>query len=769
MLQGSFRKTTLNAIASFEAIPPDVWIWALAPVLEAAEVLPLRAVSTAWRQQMSDDDVWLTKLTALSLQYPSTSQLDQGSEETAFAWFWRCSRAIGSGDALARRHKAGEYPYLLLYGSVNSNTFSPFADMRFPIEQGAIAELIDLMSRSGSFADPAFDAAQLFHGVPESVMIDGSFRLIHAAVKTKRAAARENDLRALPELLAKLYSPRSVVAAAASPAASSSADSPPTATATTPSTSAPPKLLLRLRRMGAELQRANERIALLEGENVRLRVENAELRAANAELRSENRQLRAAKRGLEQDMEAAEGELHRMQEAAAHELQGVEAALQKAEGELAGQRRARAALVRQLDAMIAERDRLRLLRDAAERSFEKAQATVDRERGRVNEARDAAAAARRHEAEVERDAAAQVAAAQHSATEAIEAEVATRLRERGLMTVQQFVEYAQVEAAVGMISPPFRKVAAHVMAAECSASGKAATLPAASADGKGAGVTYMRVVRSIKPSNQLSPRQLHDRTQQLRASLTQVSGGGKEADVAQLRHFMKSQKALVQEALEGTWLSPPKKLNLEMLISLRAEMSGAMYDSLISFIRRKTGIKTDATRKEVKAAFDDFKFEYETGKFTSVDDKEVEVDGKKVVKRVTTNGYYLRVKDPLAVLRQSAAVHAKEGRLGWPSCVPSSVYPICVMLDAGGGSTKVVLKHPCVVRADSVRAITLLAVMTGAKDTQSAMKIAFGPILEACSEFNRTHTYVNLLWAPQLPADGTFELRGDAKVPTKKM
>eukprot|EP00966_Prymnesium_polylepis_P157844 3647836-Prymnesium_polylepis.2 len=37
MLQGSFRKTTLTAIAAFEAIPPDVWVWALAPLLEAAE------------------------------------------------------------------------------------------------------------------------------------------------------------------------------------------------------------------------------------------------------------------------------------------------------------------------------------------------------------------------------------------------------------------------------------------------------------------------------------------------------------------------------------------------------------------------------------------------------------------------------------------------------------------------------------------------------------------------------------------------------------
>eukprot|EP00966_Prymnesium_polylepis_P128393 2969596-Prymnesium_polylepis.1 len=63
-------------------------------------------------------------------------------------------------------------------------------------------------------------------------------------------------------------------------------------------------------------------------------------------------------------------------------MQEVQKALQKTEGELAAQRRARAALARQLDAMIAERDRLRQLRGAAERSFEKAQAALERERGR---------------------------------------------------------------------------------------------------------------------------------------------------------------------------------------------------------------------------------------------------------------------------------------------------------------------------------------------------------------------------------------------------
>ena len=198
-------------------------------------------------------------------------------------------------------------------------------------------------------------------------------------------------------------------------------------------------------------------------------------------------------------------------------------------------------------------------------------------------------------------------------------------------------------------------------------------------------------------------------------------------------------------------------------------MSGATYEAVLKFIKDKTGIKTEATKAEVKAAFDDFSFEYEQGKFTSVDDKEVvSKDGVKSTKRVTTHGYYMRVKDPLQVLQQSAAVHAKEGRMAWPACVPHDVYPVCVMLDAGGGSTKVVLKHPCVQRADSVRAITLLAVMTGAKDTYSAMKLAFGPLLKACSEWNMRHTEVHLPWAPRLPADGSFELCGPEKRPTKR-
>jgi hypothetical protein len=202
-----------------------------------------------------------------------------------------------------------------------------------------------------------------------------------------------------------------------------------------------------------------------------------------------------------------------------------------------------------------------------------------------------------------------------------------------------------------------------------------------------------------------------------------------------------------------------------------------MYDSLVKFIRDKTGAKTEVTRKEVLAAFEEFAFEYETGTFTSVDEKEIEIetkelgsDGKKIKKKVkktvTSHGTWLRVKDPLDVARESARVHAQQGRMAWGFNVPADIWPMTLMIDAGGGTTKVVLKHPCIKRADSVRSLTLLGLLIGVKDTYEAMKIAFGPIYDAISRVNEENLYVQLPWAPQLPSLGKWELRGDAKLPT---
>jgi hypothetical protein len=750
MAASAFVKTALNAAAAFDAIPGDVWTLGVASQLTAAEILPMIAVDKQWRLLMRNDDLWLNKLTVLVMQYAALETIDQASGESAFDWYWRCRRSIGSSQSMAERHYRGEFPFLRLHGKIDGASFTPYGELRFPTEYGVISELIDVLSRSGTSLDAAMDATLLFQGAPPGVAVDGSFRRIHKQVYDTRRSVRGSDLRELPVVLCKQYAPKAPAVREPSPAAAKAHDTPRT-TATAAGSEA---LRRRLFRMSTELTRANERIAVLEAENANLRAENAGLRSENAELRRENRTLRTENARLEGEHASTEAVHSAELDKLRGERDDTAARIERSQTELRAQQRARAALVRQLDALIGERDHVRQLLTAAERAFERADAALQRERGGLAEARNKAHQAAIRAAEAERDAAAQVAVAQLSATAAIEDSLRGRILERGLMTADEFVSLAAVESAVGMVSTPYLKVAAHVMAAQTSTE-PTATLPTTGVAGRG--LTYMRVAAAVKPSDALSARQLHRRTKQLRRQLEQSSAG---APVAQLSHFIKSQRDLVREALEGTWLSPPTPLTLDDLFEVRKEMSGAMYDALTSFLRKKK-VPIDGTREQVRAAMKEAAFEYETGHFTSVDTKEVEVHGRKVSKEVKSHGYFLRVKDPLAVLQQSATVHAVEGRMAWPPNVPADVYPVTIMLDAGGGITKLVLKQPCVDGADSVRRITLLAMLSGVKDTYAAMKEAFGPVLRVVSEWNRVHTYVTLPWKPQLPSHGKWELHAD--------
>ena len=207
MLSSKFTMAHLCADAAFQAIPSDVWIYSVAAYLEPNEILPIRGVSSDFRELMTHDDVWLNKLTVLTMQYPVLAELDQGCGETAFAWYSRCSLAVGSGRSLAKRHVAGGYPFLELYGKVEGHEFTPYTELRFPIEQGLIVELIALKARAGC-ADPAFDATLLFSNIPAGVVVDGSFRYIEKRVTEEKRKVSADDLRNLPEVLGKLYGPR---------------------------------------------------------------------------------------------------------------------------------------------------------------------------------------------------------------------------------------------------------------------------------------------------------------------------------------------------------------------------------------------------------------------------------------------------------------------------------------------------------------------------------------------------------------------------------
>ena len=75
-------KRTFNLGTALDAVPEEVWLYLVASHFEVAEILPLRAVSTAWRAMATHDDVWLNKLTVLSLQFPTLSQLDRAGVGT---------------------------------------------------------------------------------------------------------------------------------------------------------------------------------------------------------------------------------------------------------------------------------------------------------------------------------------------------------------------------------------------------------------------------------------------------------------------------------------------------------------------------------------------------------------------------------------------------------------------------------------------------------------------------------------------------------------
>ena len=195
-----------------------------------------------------------------------------------------------------------------------------------------------------------------------------------------------------------------------------------------------------------------------------------------------------------------------------------------------------------------------------------------------------------------------------------------------------------------------------------------------------------------------------------------------------------------------------------------------MYEIITGFFKDKCNVKFDEglSKAMVKAACDDFQFEYDLLKWTEVQEKEVDDpkhpgEKKKVSKKVGADA--LVVKDALEAICISARVHGAAGRISYPANVPADVWPISVMIDAGAGITKVAVKHPCVDRADGVRAITLLGVMVGAKDTTSAMNHAFGRLYRQISEINRRDIYVNLPWKSRVPVTVKVEFSGEG-VPT---
>ena len=164
----------------------DVWRNIIIPMLDGADLGRLRRVSKGLLHRMSDEEIWTEMLTKLVVEHPVLSDLDRGAQESMLQWYVRCYKAVVDGRALTLKHKAGEHPFLDMYGTIDGATFIPFASpLRFPVPRGFIAELLSFMRSTGVYKDPPKDAALLFTEASGSV--DSNFRKTLAAVVLLRS------------------------------------------------------------------------------------------------------------------------------------------------------------------------------------------------------------------------------------------------------------------------------------------------------------------------------------------------------------------------------------------------------------------------------------------------------------------------------------------------------------------------------------------------------------------------------------------------------
>ena len=127
----------------FDLLPEEVILENLAPAMHAADVGRLRRVSKGLFKLMSSEELWMEKITVLVLEHPVLSDMDKGLAESWCQWYSRLFVAVSDGSSLALKHKAVEYPFLSMHGTMSGTTFTPFASpLRFPIQRGFIAELI---------------------------------------------------------------------------------------------------------------------------------------------------------------------------------------------------------------------------------------------------------------------------------------------------------------------------------------------------------------------------------------------------------------------------------------------------------------------------------------------------------------------------------------------------------------------------------------------------------------------------------------------------
>ena len=740
-------------------IPSELWMEAIAPLLLGAELGRLRGVSKGFLKLLSDEDLWMDKLTVLVLAHPVLSDLDKGVDESCYMWYARCERAISDGSAMARQHKAGAHPYLSTLGTIDGSVFIPYTSpLRFPVARGFIAELITFMrAHPGVYYDAPKDAATLFTESPGSV--DAAFRRISLAVDelTRRACPPSNptkQLDKLAELLSAVYVPasqRSYVAAdgvvqAAPPSSRRALDT----------------LQRRLGRATLALASADKRVAELEAENLRLHGVIKEMGCVIEAQAATIVTLKSKCRSLQGALEEAKREVKGLEKRpTAEELQAVSE-------KLASERKAKRAVDRVLAQMVKEQTRLRRLLTNANKGFDEATAAMERAEAAVAATTSAAALKCLQAARAERDAAAQVALAQLEAAEwmdaALDEKVAAEVEARGLMTEEELLASVRKQAQAGEFTDAVRSMTGIVMAQECAGSSSSTSFRPDNVSGKGRAAHYKKLVRTIKASNLLSSTQLHLRSKLLAKEIERVGGGEKAAKVAQVAHLINANLELFESALRESKLAPATPMSLDQWAEIGTQVSSCLGEQIRTFFRKSCGNKFP-TKAQIKAHYSHSHFDFHTFPYEAVDVVETKVvnsDGTEHIKltKKYTRGVCGSIKSLEDVLVRVLQQHQKAGNISYPGNIPAGFVPFQICLDAGAGTTKVILKLNIVKNSDAIKNLVLLAILSKAKDTYSAMAVAFKSIFDDFNRINEEGFWLKVGWRPALPLDHSIELFG---------
>ena len=106
----------------------------------------------------------------------------------------------------------------------------------------------------------------------------------------------------------------------------------------------------------------------------------------------------------------------------------------------------------------------------------------------------------------------------------------------------------------------------------------------------------------------------------------------------------------------------------------------------------------------------------------------MEAPTKVSVSKKYTNGVCGSIRSLEDVIVRMVRHHHAAGNIAYPDNIPAGFVPFQICLDAGAGTTKVILKLNIVKNSDSVKNLVLLAILSKAKDTYAAMAVAFKSI-----------------------------------------